>query len=269
MGRGTNNFSMTGRLGLLGLLAVFLTGCGSSRPVFVTPDLPNEFPNHERSYIVQAVEDAARPFMAIETKSRLRLETESERRSVNLQIKYRRADTLQVNAKVILGIEAMKSLITPDSFYVYDRLHRRLYHGSVDQAYRLLPTPGPLDEMFESIVGVLEIDQSTDWQVSHDSSYYYLSTVDSTTNLKVDPRLWRVVRLEARTATGDLIERRSFTDFDSFGGFIVPRRIEINRPRAGERFQVYHRSVLVNPEPLSFRFEVGRIDENILVKAED
>jgi len=199
----------------------------------------------------------------------MRFETREDNQSVNLDILYRRDDSLIVKAKVMLGIEAMRSLVTPDSFYVYDRLHKRLYRGPVDQAFRLLPTPGPLQELFESLSGALEIDRGIDWHVSHDSLYYYFATADQTTSLTVDPRLWRIVMKEDRTPAGDLIERQSFSDFDSFGEFVVPRRIEVYRPLEGERFQVYHRAVTVNPSPLSFQFETGTVDEEILIAARD
>lgn len=250
---------------LLQITLLVLTGCASTRSSFVVPDMPAGFPNHNRQFIAQAVGEATKPFVSLESQSRMRFETPDEHRSVNLEIKYRRDDTLLVSARVILGIEAIRSLVTSDSFYVYNRLSKTLYHGPVDLAYRLLPTPGPLDEMFESITGTIEVNQTADWQVSNDSSYYYLSTRDLTRSLTVDPRTWRVVQSETRTSSGTLVERRTFSDFDSFGGYIVPRRIEVDRPLAGERFQVYHRSVRVNPESLSFRFDVGRVDEDILV----
>jgi Domain of unknown function (DUF4292) len=255
---------MTGRFTLfLALLAV--AGCSTSRPTFKAPELPPGFPHHNRRFIAKAVHAATKPFEAIQTESRMRVETRDERRSVNLDIKYRRSDSLLVNARVIFGIEAVRSLVTPDSFYVYDRLNKKLYRGPVDEAYRLLPIPVSFNELFASIAGAVDVDQRVDWQVTHDSSYYYLTTDDMTRSVTVDPRLWRVVQSEARAPSGDLIERRTFSDFDSFGGYVVPRRIEVDRPADGERFQVYHRSVRVNPEPLSFHFEVGRIDEDILV----
>jgi len=256
---------MTRRIALPFAAFLVLAGCGTTRPSYVAPDIPVGFPHHTEQFIAKAVKEATQRFVSLEARSRMRFETPEEHRSVNLDIRYRRNDTLLVSARVILGIEAIRSMVTPDSFYVYDRLDKKLYHGPVDQAYRLLPTPGSLDEMFESISGTVGVDDAVDWHVSHDSSYYYLITDDLTRSVTVDPRLWRVVRSEARTSSGDLIERQTFSDFDSFGGYVVPRRIEVDRPLAGERFQVYHRSVRINPEPLSFRFEVGRVEEDILV----
>lgn len=260
---------MTRSRALLTAALLVAAGCGSSRPAFVAPEIPRGFPNHDQGSIVDAVESSAKRFESIETRSRMRFETPTESRSVNLDIKYRRSDSLLVKAKVTLGIEAVRSLVTPDSFYVYERLSNKLYRGAVEQAYRLLPIPGPIGDMFASLAGVVEVNQRMDWQVSHDSLYYYLVTTDGTRSVTVDPRLWRVVQLEDRTSSGDLVERRTFTDFDSFGRFIVPRRIEVERPLDRERFQVYHRSVVVNPENLSLRFEIGKVDENILVSDAD
>lgn len=256
---------MTGRLALFAAALLLLAGCGTTRPSFVAPGMPPGFPNHSASFISRAVEKATQPLTSFASKSRMRFKTPEESRSVNLEIKYRRADTLLVSARVTLGIEAFRSLITPDSFFVYDRLNKKLYHGPASEAYLLLPTPGPLDEMFESITGTIEVDANADWQVSHDSSYYYLVTGDLTKSVTVDPRLWRVIESEARTSSGDLIERRTYSDFDLFSGYVIPRRVEVDRPLAGERFQVYHRSFSVNPRPLTFDFDVGRVDENILV----
>lgn len=256
----------TARLALGLILIVLAAGCGASRPTFTPPDIPAGFPNHDLPFIIGAVAASAEPFGSLESKSRMRYETPDESRSVNLDITYRRADSLLVEAKVILGIEAVRSLITPDSFYVYNRLSKQFFRGAVSQAYRLVPTPGSIEELFENVTGTTRIAAGAKWQVSHDSSYYYVSSVDETMSYTVDPRLWRVIEQEATTTSGDVIERRTYSDFDSFGEFVVPRRIEVVRPPAGEQYQLYHRSVTVNPAKLSFRFDVGRVDENIVVR---
>jgi len=128
------------------------------------------------------------------------------------------------------------------------------------------PTPAPLDELFPSLTGTIIPDLAEEWQVRSDSLYYYLVSGDGRLTYTVDPRIWRVVNMEARSAGGQVVETRKFSDFDWFGSSILPRRLEATRPIDGQKVWVYHRSIEVNPTELSLTFKTGKISERILVR---
>jgi len=248
-------------------LALVVGGCSTTKaPTFVTPDLPAGFPNHTPSEIVSNIAIASEGLDSLKSKSRIRFDTPERRGSVNLNIAYRKSDSLFASVRITFGIEAARVLITPDSFFVYQRVGKKLYFGEAEMIKVFFPTPAPMDELFPSLTGTIIPDQSAEWQVRADSSYYYLVSGDGRQTYTVDPRIWRVVNMEARSAGGQVVETRTFSDFDWFGSSILPRRLEATRPMDGQKVWVYHRSIEVNPPELSLTFKTGKISERILVR---
>lgn len=251
---------------LLLACVVAAAGCSSTKtPVLVLPEIPGEFPNHTRAEILTNVAESSDGYHSFKSKTRVRLQTTEEDESANLNIQYRRGDTLFASLRVTFGIEGAKTLITTDSFFVYRPIGNKLYYGEAAMVAAFFPTPAPLDELFPNLTGTVVPKVSERWQISADSVYYYLVDDDHRTTYAVDPRLWRVVRLEKRSAAGTIEEIRTYSDFDQFGYYIVPRRIEATRPVERRKISVYHRDVEINPEELSLDFRIGDVDERILV----
>jgi len=236
---------------------------------FVSPDLPSGFPNHTASEIIAYVESDAEALESLTSKTRIRYQTPDKNGSVNLNIAFRKSDSLFASVRVTFGIEAARALITRDSFFVYDRVRKKLYHGEAKMIKAFIPTPAPLDELFPGMTGTMAPDRAEKWKVSSDSLYYHLVSVDGLRSYSIDPRIWKVVRMEVRGRGGEIVEERVFFDFDRFGLYVIPRRIEASRPGEGEKVSVYHRSVELNPDELSLNLKLGKISERILVRSRE
>jgi hypothetical protein len=251
---------------MLLLVASLLAGCSATEKTrFTPPPIPAEFPKHSVATIIENVHGASGDFETLKSKSRIRFETPDRRESVNLNIQHRRSDSLVASVRVTFGIEAARALVTRDSFFVYERVSKKLYFGEAHMINAFFPTPAPLDELFPSMTGMMVPGASADWQVSSDSLYYYLASSDGTLTYKVDPRIWRVVQYTVQSPAGEVVEERIFAEFDLFDSRILPRRIEAVRPGEGRHVWIYHRSIELNPEELSLSFKTGGISEKILV----
>jgi hypothetical protein len=249
------------------LVAFVLSSCSTTKaPTFVSPDLPAGFPDHSPNEIVSNVALASKGFGSFKSKSRIRFESLDEKGSANLNISHRKSDSLFASVRITFGIEAAKALLTPDSFFVYQRVGKKLYFGEAEMIKVFFPQPAPVDELFPSLTGTVTPDPTVDWQVRADSLYYYLISGDRRQSYTVDPRIWRVVNMEARLADGRLEEIRTFSEFDQFGPDVLPRRLEAERPLDGQKVWIYHRSIQVNPPELSMTFKIGNQAERILVR---
>lgn len=218
-------------------------------------DMPAGFPNHSAEQIerfVGAGTDTLRSFTA---DAKLSVRTPERSANLSADMQARRGDSLLVSVSGY-GFTVAKSLVTPDSFFVHDRLGKRLVRGRIDEATALLPAPFAAADVFPALLGVGAFPTAP-WRVTTDSLYYVLEDTRDRYRLLVDPRLWRVVRYEERSPDGSIVEDRSFTEFERIGGVLLPRRLLLRRPKEESAFSIYYKDLDLNPEGLSFRFEVG------------
>jgi len=249
------------------LLLLWTVGCSGSRSVTDNrPDLPDTFPNHTSAAIVQQVRLAFPDTVsALKATASLSIHSPEMSGTVTARIEHRRNDSLFMSLTAALGIEAARILITPDSFFVYDRLKKQLNYGSLDFAATVLPAPLAGDDVYRNLLGLLTLDESVDWQLEADPRYYHLRDRSGRYHYVVDPTLWRVVRYEERTAAGDLLEARTFTEHDVFDGLYLPRRIILQRPLDDTNVSMYYRTLTLTPPTLSFALNVGDSVERVLI----
>lgn len=244
--------------------AALLYGCAGPRAP-LERSLPASFPGHSLEQIrfqLLAPHDTLRAFRA---RSSLVIRAPENSGSFSAEMHERRADSLYVSISPGLGIEAARALVTPDSFYFYNRLKNRLVYGPISQAGGLLPEPFTSDDLFANLLGLPVPAAEIDWRIDADEAYYYLHDVRERTLYVVDPALWRVVRYEQRDASGELVERRVFSEFDEFDGVVLPRRLVFERPQDDRLASIYYRSLRLNPTNLHFALDVRDSAERIRV----
>lgn len=239
-------------LGLAGIVALVLAGCAGPREV-VTPtaDLPDEFPYHTAEQIIDLISDDASHLDAFSARASLTLQSPSQRGTFNATVRNRRADSLYLSAGQF-GFEGLRALVTPDSFYVYDLLRNRITYGDVAAVAGSLPIPIDQDGVFESLLGIIVPDRSTNWQLSAGGRYYTLVDRERRRTLVVDPTLWRVIRYEERTTSGELMEERLYADYAETDGVLLPGRVTFNVPDQDTHVTLVYRSIDLNPSNLRF-----------------
>ncbi len=256
------------RLVFLGVVVLMLwvAGCSGSRPVVDNrPDLPEGFPSHTLAQIQQQIRlAAADTLVSFQGKANLSLRSPELKGNVTAHIKHRRDDSLYMTLTATLGIEAARMLVTPDSFFVYDRINKKLNYGSMAYASTVLPAALIGDDVFRNLLGLLLPEPDVAWQLDADTAYYHLRD-DAGRHFIIDSSLWRVVRYEQRTPQGDLVEARTFTEHDIFDGVFVPRRVILQRPLDDTSISMYYRELTLNPPTLSMVLRIGDSVERELV----
>lgn len=249
---------------LLGLLAA---GCTSLRTRPDAPaELPDAFPNHSVAQIRLQLSRTADTLHAFRARANLVLRSPAQSGQFSADLRARRADSLYLSISPGLGIEAARALVTPDSFFLYNRIENKLVYGDLDDAAGILPAPLAGADLFENLLGLGLPEANVDWSLTADTDTYVLRAPDGLRTYRVDPARWRVVHYEERTPTGDLVEERAFSEFGLFDGVYLPRRIVIRRPADETTGTLYYRSLTLNPSELSFPLRVGASAERVLVE---
>lgn len=245
-----------------GLLA---SGCSGPAQPELRRDLPAGFPNHSLSQIQEQVANGTDTLRAFRARARISLDTPERSGTFNAEIHYRRSDSLYMSLSPGLGIEAARALVTPDSFFVYDRVNNQLTYGALEDAEDRLPAPLVSGEAFENLLGLLIPEDDPGWTVSADSASYHLQDASGDRHYTVDPAFWRVTHYTEESEDGTLIEERSFSAFDRFGNLFLPQQVELRRPLDDTRASVRYRSLTLNPSSLSFDLRVRDSAERVLV----
>ena len=247
------------------VLPLLIGGCRTTRNVAL-PDLPSAFPHHNVEQIETYVNSASDTLTGFAARASVSVSSPERNARFSSVIDHRRGDSLLLNVKVTLGIEAMRALITPDSFFVYNRLNKKLYYGDIARAGEFLPLPVDGDNLFGLLLGLPQADPDGRWTLTADSSYYQLASRDETLRLTIDPRIWRVVHLQQFDDVGVLIEDRKYSDFAEFDGVLLPRRLVVSRPADTTMASMFYSSIDLNPPHHKLSLDYSDRIERVLIR---
>lgn len=239
------------------LLLLFAGGCSGARRAGLPTELPAAFPNHTLEQILSRLEPAPESLTSFTTRASVAFYSPDRSGSFTANLNHRRNDSLYMSIRVTLGVEAARTLVTPDSFFVYDRINQELIYGSLEEIGTLLPAPFASDNLLPELFGYFSPDTTVAWRVVADTARYYLFDPAGRYTYAIDPILWRVVRYTEEDPSGTIIEERTFQQYDVFDDYILPRRITFRRPQDRVSASLYYRDLTLNPPKLSFDIRVN------------
>lgn len=243
-----------------------LSACRSSQPEEIQAELPSVFPGHSIEQIGLYVNGSADTLEAFVAKANVSINSPSQNLRFNTTIDHRKADSLFMNVKVTLGIEAARALVTPDSFFVLDRLKKKLYFGDISKASEVFPFPVGGSHLLETLLGLPTIDVDANWTLSADSAHYMLTSTSPDLNITIDPRLWRVTHYAEKDADGALIEERTYSDFATMDGVVLARRFVMSRPVDNTTVSMFYGNIDLNPDRLTFDLTYSDNTERVPVR---
>ena len=245
--------------------AFFVSACSGSRPVFDSDvELPEGFPDHSLEQIQQHLATLPVAVDSYKAESALSVRTPARSGNFSASISHRKNDSLLISISM-LGIQGVKTLVTPDSFYVHDRINKELTIGGIGSLQRILPLPATSESLYATMLGLLTPDNLSSLELSSDPRYYTISIPDQYKKFTIDPVYWRVVRYEERSPSGSLIEERTYAEFDNIEGVYLPRRLTFRRPGDDTAASIYYRDLNINPNKLSFDFNVDSSVDRIFL----
>lgn len=241
------------------LVAVFfVAGCASTRDISEpAPGLPEGFPNHSLADVRQNIALTSDSLISFSGRASFSVNSPAQSGSFSANVRARDNDSVFLSISPGFGIEAARALVTPDSFYLYDRIRNELTYGSVEDAGGILGVPVGNEDLFPNLLGIIFPEPGADWTLTSQDSLYYAIDPAGQRAYTIDPAYWRVIRYEERAPSGALVEERTFSEFDRFEGVYLPRRITFRRPLDESRASLYYREIDLNPKSLSFDLRVS------------
>ena len=245
--------------------AFMVSSCAGPRPSDVDAELPSLFPHHSADQVMNMLGPVPASIGGLYAKTSIRVQSPDQHGGFNANIFHRRDDSLYMSVRAALGIEAARALVTVDSFFVYDRIKKKLYFGHLDQADGHLPIPVSTRGIMGDLLGFLIPDRTVIWDISADSDKYYLSNPQTGETYTIDPSIWRVTDY-VRSDNDRILEYRRYSDFKRMDTFVIPQRIEFGHPENSTLASVRYRRVDINPERLDFNFRVSDSAQRIPVE---
>ena len=217
--------------------------------------MPTGFPDHSatdiRTLLLQGVDSVT----AYRARARISVRTRERTRTFNAQVRHRRADSLFMRVS-LFGVEGGRLLLTRDSVFFYNTRRAVLRAGPLRDVQRIFPAPVSSPRFFQNMLGLIAPGTAEAWSVTADSSLYYMAGPRRRTRYTVDPARWRVVRFEQRGPTGNVRQKRLFSNFRTVRGLVLPERVLFERPAADLRALVQYQDLTLNPADLSFGLNV-------------
>lgn len=242
------------------LLLVLLVGAGCSTGPLVrdapVAGPPTGYPGHSAGQVIAAIEASVAAVQSVAADGDLTLASAEESQSASFSLRARLADSLTVVVRGPLGVEGGRGLVTPDSFYVADRINRQFLLGPVEAADRFVPGAGSSEQIARAVLGLLVPEDDVDWALTPEDGRYRLigrlPDGAGSREYTVDPALWRVVRVRDFDASGQRVALQEAEAFDTVEGVVLPRRVRLEG--GGTTVEVEHRRLVVNPADLRLRF---------------
>ncbi|MEM1055930.1 MAG: DUF4292 domain-containing protein [Bacteroidota bacterium] len=240
------------------LCTLLLAACSTSDPIVDEPDrtTPDAYPFHTVDQIRQSVALSTGAVRAYAADGDIELVSPERDDRADHSVRSRLADSTTFNVRGPLGITVLRSLVTPDSFLVYNRFMREFIIGRVEAAEQFLPGAGSADIVSRALVGLLVPDASA-WEVTpREGNYLLVSRREDGSRrvLIVDPSIWRVIQAQEINGDNAVVADQRFSEFDTVEGIVFPRRVVLTAPEEGIRVVMDHARLVPNPADLRLRF---------------
>ncbi len=230
---------------------LLLAGCSRGPRIVEAPELPARFPYHTAEQIRAHLRLPLDTLLSFTAKANVQLRSPAGIDNLSATVTARRSDSILIRLHAGWGIEAARLLITPDSVFLHDRIHRRLYTAARHDPIRYWLPITTHQDPFLSLLGAF-YPPAGFWQVMADSTSYVLQDTAGSYRYRIDPTRWCVVRYEHYNAAGQVIEAFHFDAFDRFGNVFLPRRLRMAQPLQGFEVRLYYRELTLNPPSLAF-----------------
>jgi len=235
---------------LLALIFLVFSGCAGTRQIDRSPalPLPEGYPNHSLADISALVRRDQSALTGVQARGELQLNSPTQNGRFGLNM-LASADGRVLFAGSAFGIEGVRALVRPDSFFLFNRLENTLTLGATADAAALLPLPTEAENGFAVLLGMV-VDTRLNWSISARDGVYVLLREDGREALQVDARLWRVIRSVSYGESGELVEERTWGHFREPGPGLpaLPHAISIHRPGERLRAEMTFTSLVANPE---------------------
>lgn len=229
-------------------------------PLIAPPVPPQKAPEIQLAEDTIAKMENVRPkFNRLTATSSMDIDSPELEQSVTALSRYDTAKGLYTSYRATaLNFEGARSLVTRDSFFVYNRIEKELTYGSISFANRFLPVSGTIEQIMAILTGTIVPESGFNWEAYQNGDEILVRTPDLRQQYTVDAKTYRIRTAEIRNVKNELTEKIVYSEPAAFGNIVIPRRVEMTQPLAKRTVKIYHRNFEFNPEPMSFDLNVDR-----------
>ncbi|MEM9821084.1 MAG: DUF4292 domain-containing protein [Bacteroidota bacterium] len=242
------------------LLSILMFGaCKSTKPLVQVGELADK----SSDTLVQFLVDRHIDVEWLSAKAKISFKDNSQSRKATANIRLRKDSVLWMNVKK-LGIEAARILITPDSIYIVDRIHKEYAIGDfslVQQQYHL---PANFDLLQNMILGNPLLLSGVKLQTAIVEDQYHLASSNDENPTRdywlsgLNHVLEKMIFLDFRNNRKVQVELSDYKALDEYEYFSYFRRLNLSSPETGDlRIDIDFSKIELN-KAKTIRFEIPK-----------
>lgn len=155
-------------------------------------------------------------------------------------IRMQKDSIIWISATAMLGIEAVRLVITPDSFKMVNRLNSSYILSDVDSLSSRFGIPFSFNELQNRLLGDLDLEK-LNWKSSQDSTNYILKQSDKNiqTTVRINPSFFGVEWSQKQESQNSmLLNYASFTPYEQ--GYL-PQTVSLHALKDNKKLQLNYR----------------------------
>lgn len=252
-------------------VVLFFTACSPARKAIKEP-----LKEQGAAFLFEKLKSTKPVFHALSTRASIDIKTDENSISLKAQVRIKKDSAIWMSFSPLLGIEAVRLLLTPDSVKFIDRLNKNYFIGTYGFFSEFYQVNFDYD-MIESILLGADFNSYDEGEMKAgiDHLQYTLATANRRKirrfvrshadaqrvllqNLWLDPESFKIIRLKLKEANRD--SRRLDVEYDSYtsmeNGDLIPQNIMINiSAEKNIRLKLKQTKLEVNTS-LSFPFNI-------------
>lgn len=232
---------------ILFLIGFGFAGCTAPRPISVLPS-PNL--SMEAHSVIDSVR-AHVPPNSMQISAVLSLKTPLYSGTLNAEVSHRRADSLMMIFRVPgLGFEGGKLLVTPDSFFFYNRLTQTLHIG--ESNHPALPALFTVENAIGNLLGFVRPVHRSNMKMIPTKDGLVLTDSVARKIYTISPEIWRVTHV----AHQDHSEALYMDEFFPVDGTHFPRKVIYRNSDMNTNAILIYKSITVNESITSMSLDL-------------
>ena len=241
-------------------LLLLFAACKSTKPV-VNLEHTGPLPTQSSDSLVQILLENQIDVDWFSAKSKIYFKDEQQSRKATANIRLRKDSVLWMNVKK-LGIEAARILITPDSIYIVDRIHKEYVIGDfslIQQQYHL---PADFDVIQNMLLGNPLLISGVKLETEIEAEHYHLASSNDENPTRdywlrgFSHLLEKMVFLDYRNNRTVKVEMSDYQPLDKYEYFSYFRSLNLSSPETGDlRIDINFSKIEIN-QPKKIRFDI-------------
>lgn len=252
------------------LILIYLWSCSPARKAIRAP-----IKEEGSEYLFGKLKENELKFDWLSAKFSADYENNGKKNSFNGQIRIRKDSLIWISLTPLLGIEAVRILISQDSVKMINRLNDTYFIGNYEYVNRFLNTNIDFDVLQAFIIGTdLQFYENGKFRAGIDQGFYKLSTMERQKlrkfarsnqdtlkvyiqNIWLDPQSFKILQADVKEIRRDKIKLEArYTQFEEIDKQLFPKQMEyLIRAENTIRVQADFSKIIIN-NPLLFPFKV-------------